>query len=855
MHRALLALCATLLAALAAVGGVRAQELAGPQPAGGPVVESYEVVGSVRYDPDQVARALGIVVGQPVDPDAIDGGIRLLWRNYGIRVGRVLARDVEGAPGAVRMRIEVEEMPLDFEPTIECNRKVKLKKIREWARLGPEDEVHLHDAPQIRQRIETGYKRDGYHFVEVDFVVGGEGRAPGDIVFRIREGPRVKVRNMVFHGVDAMPQRGFWFWETGLKQLGGVKLGGPSKVLRRKPVFDSEELEADLLSLRQVYRDRGWMDAVVEVRQLAFNAERTRVTIHIDVDEGERYTVSELNIEAVELYKDLTGTNEVLQRPVEPKYPEEDLVAACALQPGVTFQEIDLLRDRRTLRGKYGEGGHIAHPTLPEVDRWQWFEPELVYDVENRTVAVTYRIAEGRPVFVRELGIEGNLHTRDRVIRREISQKPGQQADIGEIDGSLARVTNTGYFSHQSDPAHPPPRFEFRETADPSWKDLVFAVEEGQVINFSFSGGVGDSVGAFIQASVTLSNFDATALPSTPWATFREVASKEAFHGDGQLFSVQAAPGTERSIYDIRWRHGDIFNLHEDRISLDLALSRRFRQYSYYEEDRKQWSVFLGRQLAYGTWFEFGYTDEEINVGNLEISGEPSLGSPLSVPTLLKEQEGSSSLNHFTMLFRHTALDNNFDPGEGWRTTAVADFYDNALGASYDFWRASWSGEVYGRFGDMDLGEGIPPGWKMRWNLGASDPYGSTTDVPYTERFFLGGGRNMRGFRLRGVGPNENGYPIGGQTMLNGSVEYRQPLHTQTQPGTYQERESVRGALFVDYGLLDPDSFSLDFDESRVSAGFAVGLVQPFPFVFSFGWALKKGEGDDTRVFNFEIGF
>ena len=75
--------------------------------------------------------------------------------------------------------------------------------------------------------------------------------------------------------------------------------------------------------------------------------------------------------------------------------------------------------------------------------------------------------------------------------------------------------------------------------------------------------------------------------------------------------------------------------------------------------------------------------------------------------------------------------------------------------------------------------------------------------------------RRVRGFRLRGVGPNQNGNPIGGETMLNGSLEYRQPLHSVTQPGTYQEREVVRAAIFVDYGLLDPKPFSLDFEDAE----------------------------------------
>ena len=55
--------------------------------------------------------------------------------------------------------------------------------------------------------------------------------------------------------------------------------------------------------------------------------------------------------------------------------------------------------------------------------------------------------------------------------------------------------------------------------------------------------------------------------------------------------------------------------------------------------------------------------------------------------------------------------------------------------------------------------------------------------------------------------------------------------------------------------MLDPDEFSLDFDELRISTGFLFGISFPVPLTFSFGFPLREGEGDDLQVFEFEIGF
>ena len=60
---------------------------------------------------------------------------------------------------------------------------------------------------------------------------------------------------------------------------------------------------------------------------------------------------------------------------------------------------------------------------------------------------MTYRIAQGRELKLREIVFAGAHHTRDRVLRRELSVFPGARADLVEIDKSLARIQATGFFS------------------------------------------------------------------------------------------------------------------------------------------------------------------------------------------------------------------------------------------------------------------------------------------------------------------------------------------------------------------------------------------------------------------------
>ena len=90
--------------------------------------------------------------------------------------------------------------------------------------------------------------------------------------------------------------------------------------------------------------------------------------------------------------------------------------------------------------------------------------------------------------------------------------------------------------------------------------------------------------------------------------------------------------------------------------------------------------------------------------------------------------------------------------------------------------------------------------------------------------------------------------------MLYGTIEYRHPLVKQVEPGTYREIEQIQAGVFLDVGVTDPEELSIDLDEYRASAGILFGISIPIPITFSFGWPIREGDGDRTRVLGFRIG-
>jgi len=845
------------------VSGGLVQEPAGSQEESR-IVNRILVRGTDRYLPSQISGALGLKEGQPmITKEEAGVGIELLFETFRVRVEgyRVVESTV---PGKIDVILTITELELDLEPRFIGNVKISTKKLLEWAQLREDEELYLFQAPQVRERLLRNYLDEGFYYCEIRVVEREGGVDPDtgiyhapDVIFEIKEGPEVKVRRVQIKGNDSLKNSGFWWFRDGLSPLAKAKMRGPWLFSWFAKDFVREELDADLVSMRQVYRDLGYLNAVVELDRLEFSADRKWVTIHIVVDEGPLYTVGSLDFVAVERVPEPRARGGYRDEVRELAIPLEELRGLISLKPGDPYERRILDRDRGALRRRYGELGYIDHRTLPVEERWEFLDPVLVFEADRPVVHVTYRISQGQRQKIREILISGNLHTQDRVIRRQITVVPGDVADPTAIERSRQRITATGFFSDDTDPSHLPPRYQFLPTDEPGVKDLEYIVEEGQVLNFQLAGGISSGIGAFGTVQLSMRNFDITNLPSSFWSTIDEITKREAFHGGGQLLTIRASPGTDFTQFVVRFVEPDLFRLHTDRIGLALD-SRLTRQiFNSHTEARVVNGFEFSRQLSPDSSAYAGYSYGSVDVRDIDFSGEPTIDPDgfLTVPRSLADQAGENKLSGFSFGYRFNRVDQALSPRNGLSFSFNNNVYFEGVGSDFDFYKGELRFDFYDEFDeDPDL---VSDRYHIGLRLGSAIPFGDTDVVPYTERFFLGGPRRMRGFDFRGVGPVEglNNHPAGGSTMLFGTLEYRRPLVKQTQPGSYREVESLQGGVFIDAGVLDPEDLSLDFDQLRVSAGFLFGLPVPIPITFSFGWALRDGVGDDTQILGFDIGF
>jgi outer membrane protein assembly complex protein YaeT len=225
--------------------------------------------------------------------------------------------------------------------------------------------------------------------------------------------------------------------------------------------------------------------------------------------------------------------------------------------------------------------------------------------------------------------------------------------------------------------------------------------------------------------------------------------------------------------------------------------------------------------------------------GGYEVSWS-SIGSVDSeADRLLSNPESRSFLSGFRLGVRRSTVKDELDPQAGSRIDLSVAPWIPALGSDEGFVSVLLDARAYRPIAATVLA--------ARFQIGSLEPFGGTSadSIPLPERFYLGGSSSVRGFRYWGLGPHDaDGNPVGGTTLLEGSLEARFPI-----------RASLGGVAFVDAGNLSLEPHHFDVGGLTYSVGVGVRYRTPLgPLRLDLAHALNPPSGSDTTFIHFSIG-
>jgi outer membrane protein insertion porin family len=582
------------------------------------------------------------------------------------------------------------------------------------------------------------------------------------------QGPNLVIEEVIFEG-----NKVFSSAELS-RQLRRVSADVFLRAFGRRNVFTRERFQEDAARLTKYMTDRGYLNASVGEPKIRFvniaDAARTTgdvpIRLIIPITEGPLHRLGKLTVCDGSV---LTPEQARAQFPIK----EGEVINASVL-------EAALLR----LRDLYGRLGYLQF--APEVE----FKSTL--PVNNEVVTnITITINEGRRFTIGRLDFVGNYRTLDLYLRRMVPLDEGEYFDYGRLQDAIERFNRTGLF----EPIKPGDIIINYDLAQGT-ANVELHLTERDVQRIDFSGG-GGSIGGF-NAGVDYSNISLT--------------------GRLDSFAAQMRLGNLEQLASAQYT-----NTLLTARPVTISLSGLYQRYKFVEagSDRRPLYIQTSGGMSMGATIPLARGRNSLAAAtrgslfyalNFTRLRDLTIGQPTGVST---EGRDSFRLAGLTPALTHDRLDRAFDPMRGVRLTSGVETNGRALGGNINLVRP-WID--FRHF--IPLNEGLLRGERnvfgYRLRAGHISSYGrpfnahtlSVIDgVPISNRYFLGGDAEVRGFPINSIAPlarvdrllavgnsppaliSSDVQPIGGDTELIANAEYRAPLKWR-----------FSGAAFFDIG-------------------------------------------------------
>jgi len=632
------------------------------------------------------------------------------------------------------------------------------------------------------------------------------------------------------------------FSDPELLELVELKFDTPWWDFLSETRYQKQTLTGDMETITSHYKDRGYLRFNIDSTQVSMTPEKTGIYVTLNVDEGEQYTISE-----VELIGDLLGYEDYIE-------------LVLPLTKGELYNQAEVTYTEEFISKYLGRYGY-AYPTVTTI-------PDI--NEEDKTVKLVLSVDPGKRIYVRRINFAGNNGTADEVLRQSISQMEGSWLSTASLESSKNTLSRLTYMENVD--------FEtVRLPGEIDKVDVNFTVKEQPSGAFNAGIGYGDRTKLSLNAGIQQDNFLGT-------------GKRIAFN----VSTVSYQKSVQLSYTD------PYFTI--DGISLGGSVS--YSEFdgssaNLIQYNSKQFS--LGSNIGYPidqfNRINFGLTYSTVEL----FQRQPFVQTTRFNNQFVDENDPDAPINYDSLLasvaWSRTTLNRGVFPTAG--SSQRASFGITTPNSDVNYFKTEIDGKWY-----FPLSRNQRWSFLARLKMGYGNGYGDVGGIeqilPFTQHFTAGGSDSLRGFENNTVGPrgvqvtpspvvtDPNGKVIlgdklndsisissrslGGNAMILGGIE----LIVPTPFVEVDFDNSVRTSLFVDVGNVwdtefDYDSYKdlnlissysddglIDYSDPtlyRASGGVSVQWLSPMgPMVFSFSKVIQEREGDDSKFFTFNIG-
>ncbi len=767
-------------------------------------VTDIRVNGLQRVSAGSLFGALPLNVGDQVDDRRLVDATRALFKTG-------FFQDIQlGREGDVLV-INVVERPSISTIEIEGNKAIATEDLMKGLQQSglAEGEIFQRATLEgVRNELLRQYVAQGRYSAEIEAEVIPQPRNRVALKITINEGSVAAIQHINVVGNTVFP-------DEDLTSLFELKTTNWLSFFKNDDKYAREKLSGDLERLRSYYLDRGYINMDISSTQVSITPDKKHVYITVNVEEGEKYSVSE-----VKLSGDL-------------KVPQEEVEKLLLVQQGQVFSRKVMTTTSELITRRLGNEGY----TFANVNG----VPQP--NDEDKTVAITFVVDPGKRAYVNRINFRGNTKTEDEVLRREMRQMEGGWASTYLIDQSKVRLERLGFFKEVNVETPQVPGTDDQV-------DVNYTVEEQPSGSITASVGFAQNAGLILGGSISQNNFLGTGNKVSIGLTRSEYQTRYNFGFVDPYWTVDGVSLGYNAFYrttDYDDLDVDVSSYSVDSMGAGLSIGYPISETSRltYGLTIQQDSIDAGRYTVdeiidfmeeegddyLNLKASIGWSESTLNRGVLANRGH-------SQSLVLESTVPGSDLSFFKLDYRgqlFTPISENYTLrfhtelgfGDSYGSTSELPFYEHYFAGGFNSVRG---------FEDSSLGPRSTPS-RVEVNnqvvYDQPDRYGRYTD------------------------PDQDPLPIGGNVLVQGGVELLFPLPF------VKDQRSLRTSLFWDVGNVydtscsssSPSCNNIDFGDLASSVGVGVTWITALgPLSFSLAAPIKKPEDADTQIFQFSLG-
>ena len=469
--------------------------------------------GAENYDTRMILLIAGLQVGDEirVPSDKLATAVDRLWKQGLFEDVQIYVTRIQD--NKIFFEIELRSRPKLAYFHFDGVKKNDVDKLKEEMKIAAGDVVTENLLTTAKNKIRAYYLEKGYTNVSVKATTAPDTITKSKdnrvmINFDVRTGKKVKIDSIIFEGNDSISTNKL------LQQMKNThdvnyfkKLFFWTPSFWKASKYQESKFEEDLESIITYYNEKGFRDARIisdTVYPVYREGSKTdRLIVKIKIHEGRRFFFRNITFSGNTIYP-----TEMLSRHL--RINKGDPYNRTLLETNLTYNPAGT-----DITSLYMDNGYLFFNATP-----------VEVGVNGDSIDIEIRIIEGKQARIRNVIVEGNTITNDKVIMRELHTRPGDLFSRDAIMRSRRELATLGYFKEES----------IIPDAKPNQQDgtvdVVYKVEEGNTSQIQLQGGYGSGM-IIGQIGLTLNNFSA-----------RNIFNKKAWQplpaGDGQKLSLNA---------------------------------------------------------------------------------------------------------------------------------------------------------------------------------------------------------------------------------------------------------------------------------------------------------------------------